>query len=617
VTWIQRGWGRKDWSFAAGLIGVGLAVALSLTSFLERSELLTQDLRFLHRGPRATHARIVIAAIADSTLKAWPEPMALWGFHHAAAITRAQQLGARWIGLDFIQHVSGGDEADRAFALALRGGNVVLSQILSSPVGPVNPIDALLYAHEQQLENLGFVEIPSEPDEAVRRQILFKQQDGSYLPSFPTALALRLRGRSPAGGAALQALAAEMGDAAKDRGFWINYVGPPGAFPTIPVERLAAGNLTEAERKQIRDAVVLIGPTFAGSNDEHRGVGGRDYPGVEINAHALATLIDRRPLRRASRVQEAAITALVGLATALAVASLPGQWGLALVVAACFGWWWGAARAFQADRLWPVAGPWLAIGLSWTGHQVARAVVESRRRHRIQRLFGRYVTPEIVDHLLRHPSHLQLGGAECEASILFVDIRGHTTAAQRRKPSAVMADLNELFCRIVPVIQWHGGLIYGYRGDGFLAVFGAPRPLENHAQSAVEAAIEAVRVTRRISAARVRDGRESVRIGCGINSGLVVCGNLGGADRAEYSVIGDTVNTAARLEELNKSPELNAEFPSEVVISRQTYDLLHSPPPVRGPFEFTIRGREGRTQVYEVMISNESTSPPTKARECE
>src|SRR5439155_7327185 len=104
--------------------------------------------------------------------------------------------------------------------------------------------------------------------------------------------------------------------------------------------------------------------------------------------------------------------ALVGLVAALVVAALPSQWGLALAAAACFAWWWGAARAFQADRLWPVAGPLLAIGLSWTGHHLARAVDEARRRHRIQRLFGRYVTPEIVEHLLRHPDQLQMGGTE-------------------------------------------------------------------------------------------------------------------------------------------------------------------------------------------------------------
>src|SRR5207237_2436759 len=131
-------------------------------------------------------------------------------------------------------------------------------------------------------------------------------------------------------------------------------------------------------------------------------------------------------------------------------------------------------------------------------------------------------TPDIAEYLLRHPAHLQMGGEEREVSALFVDIRGHTTTAQRYQPSLMMAQLNELFGEIVPVIQRHGGLIYGYRGDGFLAVFGAPRPLANHAQAAVEAAMEAVQVTRQISAARVQAGKETVRIGCGINTGLVV-----------------------------------------------------------------------------------------------
>jgi adenylate cyclase len=605
VASIRRWWERRAWSCAAGLLCAVTASLLSSTAPIERWELRTQDHRFHLRGPRTTRAKIVIVGIADSTLAAWPEPMAFWEVHYAAAIRKAKELGARWVGLDFIQGVSGGEEADRELALALHEGNVVLSQIHSARGQPVNPIPPLLYAHPEQPVNLGFVDIQPEADSIVRRALLFCQEGGRVAASFPAVLALRLEGRSPQDERALRALATDEGRRAGASSFWINFVGPPGSFPSLPLERLTDGHLSEGERTAVRDAVVLIGPTYSGSNDEHQGLGGVYYPGVELNAHALATLIDHRPLRRAGQIEETLITAAVGIVTAAIVALLPLGRGLLLVLLAGGAWCWGAVRAFQSDQLWPTAGPCLAMTLSWTGHHVARSVEETRRRRHIQHLFGRYVTPDIVEYLLRHPSHLQLGGEEREVSVLFIDIRGHTAASQRRKPSVVLAELNELFCRIVPVIQRHGGLIYGFRGDGFLAVFGAPRPLEDHAQAAVEAAIDAVRGTRRISADRVQAGGKPVRIGCAVHSGLVVCGNLGGVERAEFTVIGDTVNTAARLEELNKSAELNADVPSEVVISQETCQLLRQRPPMRGPFSLAIRGREGQTLVHKVEVSDE------------
>src|SRR5207253_2597335 len=136
---------------------------------------------------------------------------------------------------------------------------------------------------------------------------------------------------------------------------WINFVGPPGSFTSLPLERLADGRLSEAERNAVRDAVVLIGPAYSGSNDEHQGPGGVYYPGVELNAHALATLTDHRPLRRAGRIEEALITAAVGIVTAALVALLPLGRGLLLIILTGGAWCWGAVRAFQGDQLWPTA----------------------------------------------------------------------------------------------------------------------------------------------------------------------------------------------------------------------------------------------------------------------
>src|SRR5436305_6868422 len=123
---------------------------------MERAELRTQDLRFQLRGPRRTRAKIVIAAIGESTLKAWDGPLLTWGNHYAAAIGRARALGARWIGLDLVPAVSGGPESDQALARALAGGRVVLGNARPYGQAPINPIPLLLFARPEQPEEIGF-----------------------------------------------------------------------------------------------------------------------------------------------------------------------------------------------------------------------------------------------------------------------------------------------------------------------------------------------------------------------------------------------------------------------------------------------------------------------------
>jgi adenylate cyclase len=605
----ERRAGRR-WSGIIALLGVLVAGLLLPSPFLERWELRSQDLRFALRGPRRTNARIILAVIADSTLEAWPEPINRWGARFRKAIESAADLGVQWIGLDLIPSASGGAESDQEFARGLGVGNVILSNAREGR-GVANPIPALLFAHTEQSKNIGFTNRREEPDEVVRRAAVFEKDSdsGTLMPSFAAVLAARIRGGSPADETALRSLlpkgvaeGSPRRAPAEDASFWINYVGGPNTFVQVPLEQLATGKLSDEVRDRLRGATVLVGATYTGSNDRDRGPRRQYYYGVEIQANALATLLDGRPLRRGSGATEATVTVAAGLLASLVAVLLPFGWGLATVLALGAAWTGAAVAAFRSDQLWPVVGPWLAMGLSWSGYHTARSVEEARRRLWLQGVFGRFVTPEIVTHFMQHPEALELGGVEFEVTVMFLDLRGHTTAAQGRSPAGVLEELNVFFGEVVPAIDRYGGLVLGYRGDGLLAVFGAPRILQNHAPAAVAAAIVIARASRQISAARCAAGEAPVRLGCGINTGRVVAGNIGAYERSEYTVIGDAVNVAARLEGLNKEPVLNDEFPSEVVISQATYDCLTDPPPTRGPFEFEIRGREGRMRVYQVRI---------------
>jgi adenylate cyclase len=162
-----------------------------------------------------------------------------------------------------------------------------------------------------------------------------------------------------------------------------------------------------------------------------------------------------------------------------------------------------------------------------------------RERERIRDAFGTYVDREVAEHILREGTSLE--GEEVEVTVMFIDIRDFTSLAERLSAPEVVATLNRLFERVVPIIHAHGGHVDKYVGDGLLAVFGAPARQEDHADRALAASLE-------IAAAVDQEFEDELSIGVGVNSGRVVAGNIGGAGRLEFSVIGDAVNVAARVE---------------------------------------------------------------------
>jgi adenylate cyclase len=197
------------------------------------------------------------------------------------------------------------------------------------------------------------------------------------------------------------------------------------------------------------------------------------------------------------------------------------------------------------------------IGLLQAGFN--RMVAGLRERDRIRATFGTYVDHEIAEHILREG--IALEGEEVEVTLLFLDVRGFTSLAERLSAGEVVATLNRLFERIVPIIHAHGGHVDKYVGDGLLAVFGAPRRQADHADEALAAGMEIV-------AAVEQEFGTGLSVGVGLNSGTVVAGNVGGAGRLEFSVIGDAVNTAARVEAATR------ETGDLILVAQRTRELL-------------------------------------------
>jgi adenylate cyclase len=204
----------------------------------------------------------------------------------------------------------------------------------------------------------------------------------------------------------------------------------------------------------------------------------------------------------------------------------------------------------------PVASTDETGELAQSFNEMAAGLAE---RERIREAFGTYVDRDVAEHILREGTSLE--GEEVEVTMLFLDIRGFTTFAERLSAAEVVATLNRLFERIVPIIHEHGGHVDKYVGDGLLAVFGAPRRQADHADQALAAGLE-------IAAAVSDEFGDELSVGVGLNSGPVVAGNVGGAGRLEFSVIGDAVNVAARVESATRQTG------DAVLIAGRTRELL-------------------------------------------
>ena len=203
-------------------------------------------------------------------------------------------------------------------------------------------------------------------------------------------------------------------------------------------------------------------------------------------------------------------------------------------------------------------------------------------RDRIREAFGTYVDPEVAEHILEEGTNL--AGESVEVTVMFIDVRSFTAFAERTPADEVVAAINELFEQIVPVIHDHGGRVDKFVGDGLLAVFGAPRRQPDHADQALAAAL---------AICRTLSSSHGLEIGIGINSGEVVAGNVGGAGRLEFSVIGDPVNVAARVQAATR------ETGDEVLITGRTAELLADDhPPLEERRNIELRGKQDAVRVY-------------------
>jgi adenylate cyclase len=521
------------------LVAAGLAILAYGTNLMRSLELHSVDARFSLRGTQEQPSDIVFVKVDDRTFSRldvqWPFPRSL----HARVIDRLRAAGAGTIAVDIQFTEPTVPRQDNALIESIaRAGGVVLSTTEVNSHGESRIFGGESVVHEIGA-HAGNTVIEPDAGGAVRK--MHYEFDG--LPSFAIVTAEAATGE-PIDPAEMEA----------DGSAWIDFRGPPGTFRQVSYSSVLRGQVPASV---FRGKTVIVGASAPSLQDLHptSTTGDELMAGPEIQANAIWTAEHGFPLGSSSLLIDLMLILLMAAAPAAATLRLKPP--LALLVALALGLLFALAAqlAFNAGTVLPVVYPLFALVLSALGALAVNYVLNSMERQRVHDTFSRFVPAAVVnDVLARTDQDLRLGGVRRDGTVLFCDLRGFTSFSEELPPDSVIEVLNHYLEEMSDAIMDHGGTLVAYMGDGIMAVFGAPLEQPDHADRALASAREMLdlrlpRFNKWLEEAGMGRG---FAIGIGLNSGPVMSGQVGSKRRIEYTAIGDTTNTAARLEGLTK-----------------------------------------------------------------
>jgi len=376
----------------------------------------------------------------------------------------------------------------------------------------------------------------------------------------------------------------------------INYVagaagtGEPSGFRTVSFLDVLEGTIDPGV---FEDKLVLVGATASALGDTFWTPAGRVLNGVEIHANAIRTVLSGEFLRPAPTSATIAVMMLLAAFGSLAVLRLRVVWATLSVAAVCIVYLLAAFSMFDRGLILNMVYPPLALLGAFVGVNLFNVASERSQKREMEQVFGRYVSPPVVNGILSalDRDQLELGGQLQEATVIFADARGFTNLAESLEPAELVRVMNTYLSEVIKAVLKNGGMVNKFGGDSILAIWNTPTPCEEHALHATRAAIEAQRQIERVQ--RDDESLPAMSFGIGINTGEVVAGNMGSEDRLEYSVIGDTVNVAAKL--------TGAAEGGKVWVSARTLELI-SEHVTADPLEpLVVKGKRDPIEAYEIV----------------
>jgi adenylate cyclase len=543
----RAGWRRRKTALliAVAALAAGAGVAAYATHLLQRTELQSIDARFSIRGTQRAPQNIVLVEIDNATLQQlqrehlhsqFPFPRE----YEARVIDHLRTAGAKVIAMDiqFTQQTERRQDEALIEAIGRARGKVVLgaSEVASDGSTGVLGGGSLL---RELGARAASVRSAVDTDGSIRRFPLAY----SHLRSFGVAAEEVATGR--------HVPASQFGSSGT---LPIDFAGPPGTVAAYSFSRVLKGEFPSGA---FAGKIVIVGASAPILQDVHATAttNGSQMAGPEIWANAVSTLARGVPLKDAAGWVNLLVTILLGVLAPLGSLRLQPLRALLDSLVAAIAYTVAVQIAFNNGWILSFVYPLLALTVATLGTLAVLYLSETIERERVHDLFARFVPSEVVAQVVaRTDDNLRLGAVERDCTVLFSDLRGFTSFSEKQPAQAVIEVVNCYLNEMTEAILGAGGTLVAYMGDGIMALFGAPLEQPDHADRALAAATEMIGLRlQRFNAWLAENGHDHVFVmGVGINSGLVMAGNIGSERRVEYTALGDTTNTASRLEGMTK-----------------------------------------------------------------
>jgi adenylate cyclase len=605
-------------ALAIGVVMTLLVLILWVMDAFVSSELGMLNWRFRLRGAKPITAPAVIVAIDDESLNGWvdgkgdyqsmPERWTWPRTVYGKLVDHLSEAGAKIIVFDmvFSESTKGDPKQDAVFAAACKkAGNVVFGIRYSDIIDPrfkSRKLETLIPGLADAASDSGVVHALLDADNFMR-QVPMTDAIDLERPNLDLAVYRQLVFGARQPFMMMEDRSSiQLGDnrIPLERGhvLQVNFAGGAKSFPTIPFHQAFYKDVPGG-MGIFKDKVVYVGSTTEILHDNFPTPFKPNVkmPGVEIHAHALDTLVSRDYIKTLPPWAELLLVVGLGIGISFLIFRIKPWQGMLWVVIFEGTYLGVSLLAFmQARWVLPMIAPMTSAFVSFAGIIAWRLVVEERKARDIRNQFSRYVSRSIVDEILKDPSKISLGGQVKEVTILFSDVRGFTAMSETMDAEAVVSILNEYLTAMVDIVIANEGTLDKYVGDAVMAVWGSPLPDARHCAKAVTCAVQMMERLELLQQKWRSEGKPPIDIGIGLNSGHVIAGNMGHLHyKMDYTVIGDDVNLAARLESANK------ELHSHVLISASTYegssDLVEvfTHPPLK------VKGKEKPVEVFEVI----------------
>lgn len=650
-----------------------IAMVLGRMNLFYELELKTYDARFLMRGPRnVDHSDVVIVAVDDEAFVTLPQRWPFPRSYFARMVRNLEASGARMIVFD-IQFTEASDslEDDELAAAVseakipvIQAGKIAYKYHKRLRTATTYPIESIPALKDLPNYNIGIVNEIKDRDGFTRQYPIYIEHDThNWLPLAVKALQLeknisdtvfyRYPDRIDFGPVSIPRMA-PVGEGT----FLINYYGPTETFPTYSIadvlddtefdlskddtdymqfflmedaqfelmismlpEEAAVEFRKLREANPFKDKIVFVGASAAELQDLKRtpfysysrpgeSVRFSETPGVETHANALQTILDQSFIRNVPMTIDFLLIALftfivflISNYTRLVVGSIGTITTIVLLTAVAF-------YAFIQHQIWlGVIAPILGIILAFITTTIYHYLLEQREKAMIRGMFSQYVPKKVVNELITNPDMLKLGGERRRMTALFTDVAGFTSISEKLSPENLVALLNEYLSEMSRIILENEGIIDKYEGDLIMAEWGAPVYFEDHATWACRAAL---RMRDRLG--EMREGwkeadKPQLYARIGVNTGPMIVGNMGCLEVFDYTVMGDAVNLASRLEGSNKA------YGTTIMLGPETYNDVKDNFVTRELDTILVVGKKEPIKVYELLSDSEEKLPEEKV-EC-